>query len=312
MFRENKKKNSCRRGFRVMCKILNEVFFYSIFRIVLLLLSIIFFFIGLIVFIIGSILTWSSATAINKILKNDEITSIITDLDSLNVVSVGMLILGAFIIILSIFSIIGFCYVSRCLVKVYELTLIILFFLHVSFLIYSAIKSPHIEREFRKSLNDTMANLNNPNEDPKLAEEYCDLFRVFSDIFDCCGANGPSDFSNQTLTKLCCLSDVGEAFYLDEFNQNQNAFSNSTLPGCSDKVVSAIKDNSLDIILIPNSIILVFELIIILMVAVLIGGIRRDQNKRSREEEGIINLRPATYGMDLPTTVTSSSRDYRY
>jgi hypothetical protein len=114
-----------------------------------------------------------------------------------------------------------------------------------------AFKASDIEKEFRGALNATIDELNDPSTSEDQLSVDCAALKLISEIFQCCGASGPGDFKNVTFITECCAHD-------DKI-------------GCGDKTVNDIKENGVNVIIIPNVIILAFELIIIIMVPFLLG-----------------------------------------
>ena len=87
--------------------------------------------------------------------------------------------------------------------------------------------------KFKQELQVTIDNLNSNVTNSTLD---CDLMRIISEHFQCCGFNNQSDFNNQTIAYLCCSSD------------NE--------PGCAQQVVTNIKNITHGLILIPTEILL--------------------------------------------------------
>ena len=100
--------------------------------------------------------------------------------------------------------------------------------------------------------------------------------KALSSVFECCGSNGPQDFLNTTFVEDCCISKV----YV----------------GCGDKLVDTLKTNGIEIILIPNMILLGIELLLILIIPCLIFGIHYTKDLKNREQnnERVNYLRPTT------------------
>lgn len=261
----------------------------SLIRVILSVINVIFLLIGLTIFITSAVFKWSPSSIVNKVV-NDPHLQPLMDLmgNELNAITVVLMIVGGFIILLSLVGLIGAACANRCFLVIYEVIIVLLFLTHTGALLFAVIKSPDLEKRFQKGLNDTMDNLNNPNTASDEAALDCSMFYVLSDVFDCCGANGPDDFKNATLVSTCCVGDEQI--------------------GCNERIVSTVKENSVNIVLIPNSIILVFEFIIIIMVPFLIGRIGKGLRRRELEEEGIVNIKPTTYGMPM----APAARTYRY
>ena len=101
--------------------------------------------------------------------------------------------------------------------------------------------------------------------------------KALSTVFECCGSTGPNDFVNQTYVDKCCISKV----YV----------------GCAEKTVDTIKTNGVEIILIPNVVFLVLELILILVIPCLVTSIRQAKRRRSSYQDvdrRVNYLRPTT------------------
>lgn len=245
----------------------------SFIRVILGIVNTLFLVLGLAIFIGAAVLRWSSDSILNKITKNDDIRSII-DISALDNVSIALLVVGAFITVLSLIGLAGACCASKFFLFVYEIIIVLLFLFHAIVLIVAAFKSSDIETEFRKALNTTIADLNSPKTSKDDVTAKCKALKLISEIFECCGANGPQDFTlNTTYAIECCA------------NRNY-------LFGCSDKTISTFKSNGVNLIVIPNSVILGFEFLIILLVPFLIGRISRS---RASEEERIINVKPTNF-----------------
>lgn len=246
-------------------------FFGSIIRIFLGIINVIFLLLGLCVFIVSAVLRWSASSILNKITSNEEVNSII-NVSAINSVSLILLILGGFITVLSLIGLWGACCSNRFFLVIYEVIIIILFIFHAILLIVAAFKSSSIETEFRKALNQTVDDLNSDTTTELNKTEKCKSLKFLSELFQCCGANSPSDFKNSTYVTECC--------------------SGSYKHGCADKTIESFKKNGVNLIIIPNSIVLGLEFIIILLVPFLIGRISRARNSYEENER---NIKPTNY-----------------
>ena len=222
----------------------------SLIRLVLGIINVIFLLIGLAVFIIAGILRWSPDSILNKLSDNQAVESII-NLSALNYITIALLAIGGFIIFLSVIGLLGILCSSKFFLVIYEVVIVILFLAHGITLIVCAFKASDIEKEFRIALNNTIHDLNDPQTSEEQASAECAALKLISEIFQCCGASGPGDFKNETYITECCVD--------------------AEKIGCADKTVNDIKDNGVNIIIIPNVVILAFELLIIIMVPFLIG-----------------------------------------
>jgi hypothetical protein len=117
--------------------------------------------------------------------------------------------------------------------------------------------SPKVEREFKTILNTTVSDINKNDTSYK---SQCGFMGSLSEVFSCCGLNGPLDFKNPSDVYSCC-----------------DKKKNSTV-GCGDKVVKDIKGNYVGFLVVPNSLILGIELFAIITVPFLIGRIGRSSN----------------------------------
>jgi hypothetical protein len=246
----------------------------SLIRVIIGIINGLFLLIGLAIFIIAAILRWSSDSLLNKITNNASIESII-NVAVLDAATIVLLAIGAFILLLSFIGLLGVICANRFFLVIYEIVIIMLFLAHGITLIVAALKSSDIEDEFRKALNRTIDDINNPLTENSTVTADCAALNLLSEIFECCGAQGPSDFINPEYRYECC-------------------YSNLTTDGCANKTVNTLKENGVNIIIIPNCSILAVEFLIILMVPFLIGRISR-RKAQSEEEERIINVKPTTH-----------------
>jgi hypothetical protein len=207
-------------------------------------------------------------------MDKDEIGSLI-NLSSLDSITIALMVFAGFIILLSFVGLMGAICANRFFLVVYEIVIVCLFITHLIILIVAAFESSDIEKKFRKSMNDTIQVLNTPTSNPDTLTANCVALKFLSELFECCGAQGPQDFTyNTTFRYECC------------FNNYTN--------GCTEKTISSVINNSTNIIIIPNSIILGLELILIILVPCLIGRISRSKRQR-QEEERVINIKPTNY-----------------
>jgi hypothetical protein len=233
-------------------------FLGSIIKIFLVILNLLTFLIGATLFTITSLLRWSPEKILGKISTDKSFQSIL-NISALNNVSIVLLSIASLMVILSIIGLFGSLCANRFFLIVYEFFMIILFFTHIIALVIIATKSIDIEKEFRGSITNTMNKINEKNSTGNEFKESCELMRSFSELFKCCGANNSSDFINEYLIDECCIQ------------RNQSLIN----VGCSNQVVTFVKSNAIQIVLVPNAIILIIELITILFVPFLINKIRR-------------------------------------
>lgn len=241
----------------------------SFIRLILGIINFLFLLIGVAVFIAAAVLRWGSDSIIEEITKNDAVVSII-NVSVIDGVSVALLSIGAFIILLSIIGLMGTIFKSKFFLYVYEFTIILLFLAHGITLIVVTLVRGSVEDQFKAALNTTMDNLNNATHDvkPDKFEIECAVMKGLSDIFQCCGSNDRSDFVEPSAATQCCM--------------------NNTSIGCGPKIIGTISNNVVDIVIIPNVTILVFELILILMVPLFVSRINKSKYKKD-DRERLIN-----------------------
>lgn len=250
--------------------------FGSCIRIILGILNTIFLIVGLGVFISAAVLRWSSSSALKKLIDNDSTKDVI-DISTIEAVTVGLLVVGGIIAFISLIGLIGVVFANRFFLVIYEIIIVLLFLTHLIIVLVLAFKSSDLEKEYRKALNKTIENINAPDTSEQVLSNDCAIMKLLSEIFECCGANGPTDFANKTLTSVCCIGEYQT--------------------GCGDKAVDSISNNVVPAVLVPNGVILGFEFIMILAIPFVIGRISREQARRRDEERNnVLSIKPTTYG----------------
>ena len=151
----------------------------SLIRVFLGIVNALFLLIGLAVFIIAAVLRWNSGSILNKITNSEAIQSIIS-VAALNAATIVLLAIGAFIILLSLVGLLGVICANRFFLVIYEVVIILLFLAHGVTLIVAAVKSSDIEDEFRKSLNRTIDDINNPMSDNTTVVAECAALNLLS------------------------------------------------------------------------------------------------------------------------------------
>jgi hypothetical protein len=232
-------------------------------RFFLTIINVLFLILGLVVFITGIVLRWGS-TSFNKLINIPDINKIIDSAGSISGVTIFLLVLGGFIILLSFFGILGVRYMNRFFLVVYEVIVVAIFLAQIIAILVLVFSSSTIINEYKKALNGTMDDVNKNGAD---AGDKCQLFKGLSSVFDCCGANGPSDFLNQTLVteKICC----------EKGDPNQK--------GCASQSVDEVQKNVINLVMIPSAVILGIEFFAMLTVPFLIG--KAGSLKRENEYE---------------------------
>lgn len=228
---------------------------------------------GGVIFSTTAIVRWDPDLIIGH--SNDQSIESILNISALNEVSVALLSIGAFLILLGFIGLIGTMCTSRFFLVLYEILIVIIFLCHGASLLIVTFRSNDVELEFRKGLNKTIEIINSPNTTQTEFKGECDIMRAFSTVFDCCGANGPQDFVNETYVVKCCVVKDYQEFV-----------------GCADKTVETVTSKGILIFLAPNATLLGVELILIIMIPFLISRIKRE--KKYRQDRNINYLRPTT------------------
>lgn len=224
-------------------------------RLSLFLINLIFFILGLTVFIAAAVLRWGDNTfsKFTDIPYFDEIIKV----GSLGTVSIALMVIGAIILVLSFIGILGVKFLNKFFLVVYEVIVGLIFLTHGISLLVLLFSSETIEDNYRKTLNTTMEHINSNDEK---FEQNCELMKGLSSVFHCCGDKGFNDFRNTTIAEECC-------------EPNANTKELYTI-GCTDKSIESIKDNAVNLLIIPSAIILVIELFALVMVPCIIGKSR--------------------------------------
>ena len=220
-------------------------------RFLLIIVNVLFLILGLAVLIMAIVLRWGSSS-FNKLINIPEMNTLIDSASAISTVTIILLILGGFIILLSLFGICGTKYMNRFFLIVYEIIVMIIFLSQIIAILVLLFSGSSIESDYRNALNQTVSKI---NDDYDTHKDQCQLMFALSDSFKCCGANGPSDFKNSTLVTdmICCK----------ESKMNQ--------PGCADETIKMVTNNVLYLVVIPGSIILAIEFFAIISVPFLIG-----------------------------------------
>lgn len=255
-----------------MCK--STGIFGSFMRLWLVMLNLLVFLMGALIFSLSAILRWNPDFIIDEI-TNDKALESILNFSGLETVSNSLLAIGALLMFMGFIGFVGAVCASKFFLIAYEVLMVLIFLIHGILLLAVTFQSSEIEAEFRKELNRTVDTLNNPNSTASQFKNQCEVMKALSTIFECCGADGPHDFVDQTIVDDCCLSKV----YV----------------GCGDKTVDTIKNDGISIILIPNVVFLVLELILILVIPCLVISIKKQRRTDSEDAKGRVNyLRPTT------------------
>lgn len=217
----------------------------SLFRFLLGLINVIFLLIGIALVVTTSVLKWANISKLQEISGLDKLLN----LTSIDAVTIALLCIGGFIVFLSFAGLIGVCCSNRGFLFIYEFITVILFMGQVGALIALLVMQPQIESQYKNSLNATVNSINTQASD---AEQKCALMTALSELFTCCGANGPADFVS---AKKCCMD-------------------MTVTTGCSQASIDSIKKYSI-YLYVFSGVIIFIELISIIGVPFMIGRISR-------------------------------------
>jgi hypothetical protein len=218
-------------------------------RIVLSIVNVILFLVGAGMVIIGCMIKWGNESF--KSLHEIQDIKKYIDLASIDVVLIAIICIGSLLVILSCIGLIGVFCLNRGFLAIYEFIILVLFIVHLGGLIYLFVSAPQLENQFRKDLNKTIDDLNSNNISVELFNSKCFLLRNLSNIFECCGANGPEDFKSSGLRTKCCVKDT-------------------ITKGCSGETLSKLRQNSIYYLVIPSAVILLVEIFAIITIPILI------------------------------------------
>ena len=215
----------------------------------LVIVNLLFLVLGLVVFITAAVLKWGNGV----FSKFTDIPGIgeLVNVSKIDGVSIFLLILGGFIMLVSFLGLIGVKYLSKPFLMTYGFVVLIMFLAHLIALVVLLFSSSPIETQYTKALNKTITEINE-NVKEKF-KKNCDVYKGLSEVFKCCGLNGPNDFTNKTIISECCEPKVPYEV------------------GCGQKSIDDIKKNALNLLFIPSGIILIIELFAVVMVPFLIG-----------------------------------------
>jgi small-conductance mechanosensitive channel len=216
---------------------------------ILLSFNILIFLVGLAVFIFAAILKWDP-----KLLNIQELEKL-TKLTQIESITIFFLVLGAFIILVSLIGLLGFRFLNKFLLYVYEVIIIMLFLSHAIALLVLVFDRSTIEKEITKSIDKVVDDLNAyPNATNYM--DQCDVMLGLSVTFSCCGKDGPNDFNSTSTVKSCC----------------DGKTTNATI-GCNTKIIEIITDKPLYYLIVPSCAVLGVELIVIIFTPFIIKNI---------------------------------------
>jgi hypothetical protein len=213
----------------------------------------IFFILGVMVFVTAAVLKWGSS--LTDYLNIEGIQDLV-GLSSINSITTFLLILGAFIIVVSVSGFVGAKFNNRFFLIAYTVILVLLFLAHGVGLIILLVDSSTFEDEFKKDFNSTINILVNSTASREKYNETCTLLLSVSKVFKCCGADKVEILPIETRKKCCTNFETVKS-------------------GCTPVIIDDIKSNAFNLIVIPSLVVLAVELFGIILVPFLIGRIRK-------------------------------------
>jgi hypothetical protein len=237
-----------------------------IFQLVLGIINIIFFLGGAGVFVLGAICKWSDL--LNTV-KN-ELTNAGLDIQVVDYLFIFFMVLGACVMIISVTGIIGACCLNRCFLVIYVIIIGILFLIHFGAFIAFLVLRPELKKAVVDAAstltNDIVADVatasgNSVSPTVDQISQYCSSYKTVADFFKCCDFNQTTQYQNYVTA--CCPSDIKGT--------------------CPDQIYSFIDSY---FIVLPNSLIVSFEFLILVFSIVLIVKIGKDRNSNENMEMG--------------------------
>lgn len=213
----------------------------NLIRLILGLFSILFLLIGIALVVLTSLIKWSDI--LTKVINTNNLKAL--NIASIDAITIALLCVGAFIIVLSLIGLFGVIFLNKCLLIFYEIACLIIFLAHAGAFIAYFVYEPRLQNEIEKSFNNSITT--NTSSQILLAVAYA---------FNCCGSTGPSDF----------VSNQSKLLYCGSVTSTQ---------GCANATYSFIKQYSVYGIIIPTSILLFIELVILIGVPFLVIRMNR-------------------------------------
>jgi hypothetical protein len=229
----------------------------TLFQIILVIINFIFFVIGVAIFAIAAVVKWSGL--LKDVTKELE-DNIKNGTEYMEYLTIFFLVFGAVIIAISLTGMIGACCASRCFLIIYVLIISIIFVVHlgafIAFLVFRSdfekiVKdgitsfTDEILKENAEQFSNQVPAFESLSESQKdEIRQTCKVYREVVTFFKCCDFNSTT---YKTYEKLCCESDAKGT--------------------CPNEIYSFINSY---LIILPNSVIIAFEFILIAVVIYII------------------------------------------
>lgn len=156
-------------------------------RIMLAILNLFIFGIGLALVVLTSLFKWS--TVFDFVKKIDGLEQFV-NFQTLDGVIIALLVIGIYLVILSLIGFIAVTSMNRCFLGMYEVLLLIIFLAHLGALIALLVLQPKYEETIRGEFDNIIARITNATlsglSDTRVEAVYTSL-RALSGTFNCCG-----------------------------------------------------------------------------------------------------------------------------
>lgn len=242
-------------------------------RILLALLNFIFFLLGLAVFVAAAILKF-------QVLNDVKWLKYVYEFKELNlseIVDTSLIVImcvSGFITFVSLIGLFGAMCANKCLLVFYIIIVSILFLAHLAGFIYFLVEKPKILEKLGDGIKEGAKKIVANTTENVDKTFLCAAFLGFSEVLDCCGANGAKDFVGVTFndtinnvvvdaSKFCC----------------KNITNIADLPGCAPKLTSLLNDYNTPVVIAPNAVALSFEFIFVILIAVLLHSIKKEERR---------------------------------
>jgi hypothetical protein len=235
----------------------------SLFRAILIIVNLVVFLIGAAIFALGAVLKFSPDLA--KVLEISEVSSVLSP------VLIFLLAFGAFLLLVSVFGLIGSCCGNRCFLVLYEIVIGLLLVTHLIVFVLMLIMADSVKGELKSALQKGVKNVEDyydslnvtqipepvPANITDQIKDKCKYYTIVATFIQCCDFNS----SYTLLMENCC----------DKSDWNASTT-------CIDKVFNPL-DKYTDLILyVPNGVALGIELVIFVAVIYIIVKINKYKN----------------------------------
>jgi hypothetical protein len=239
----------------------------SLFRAILIIINLVVFLIGAGIFALACVIKFTPQLA--EVLDIPQVSSVVSP------VVIFLFAFGGFLLLVSIFGLIGACCGNRCFLVLYEIVIGFLLVAHLIAFVFMVIMVDSVKGTLKKGLTDQVEQIDsfysNLNiSDPSTAggnysaeiQEKCKYYRIVATFVQCCDFGG-----NALLLDNCC-----------GFSSN-TAAANTT---CVSKVFDPTSTNKYTslILYLPNGVALGFELVIFVAVIYIIVRISKHKNRK--------------------------------